>query len=133
MKAIASPAGDHFGSLSLSPLVSRRAFAAGFPWRPVGNSHSSVLLSFFAMSKLVTAAQASAPSGDSVGAATRLIAHNASTVSGGLRFVAPAARRALARERAGIGGSLWVQWSAAILPSAPIPARASAPTYFHKD
>ena len=106
--------------------VSRRGFAADFPWLPVGNSHNSVLLSFFAMSKLVTAAQARAPSGDSVGAAMRFSAHNASTVSGGLRRVPPATRRVLARERAGMGKSLWVQWGVAILPSALLPARASA-------
>ncbi len=55
------------------------------------------------MSKLVTAAQARAPSGDSVGAAMRFSAHSASTVSGGLRRVPPATRRVLARERAGMG------------------------------
>ena len=41
------------------------------------------------MSKLVTAAQASAPSGDSVGDAMRFNAHSASTDSGGLRARAP--------------------------------------------
>ena len=53
------------------------------------------------MSKLVTAAQASAPSGESVGAPMRLIAHSASTVSGGLRLSHGGRRDAAWRGRRG--------------------------------
>ncbi len=49
------------------------------------------------MSKLVTAAQASAPSGESVGVPMRLIAHSASTVSGGCAAAAAGGARAVAR------------------------------------
>ncbi len=51
------------------------------------------------MSKLVTAAHASAPSGESVGDAMRLIAHSASTESGGLA----AARRVVAADSCSAG------------------------------
>src|SRR4051812_46016390 len=82
------PSGDHFGSLSLSPAVSRRA-ATGFTSRAspnaVGKSHNSVRPSLLSMSYAVTAAHAVAPSGESVGAPTRLTAHNASTLNGCLR------------------------------------------------
>jgi hypothetical protein len=63
VNAMRSPAGDHFGSLSLSPAVRRRDLAPDFPASPVGKSQSSVVLSFPAMSKLVTAAQAKASVG----------------------------------------------------------------------
>jgi hypothetical protein len=53
--------------------------------KPVGKSHSEVLLSFFSMSKGVTALQANVPSGDSVGAPCGG-SPSASTSSGGLRF-----------------------------------------------
>jgi hypothetical protein len=73
---------------------------------PVGKSHSSVELSFLSSEKVVTAAQAVAPSGDSVGDAIRLIAQSASTESGGLAEPRPAGRRAAARRRDGMVESL---------------------------
>ena len=75
---------------------------------------------------IVTAAQASPPSGASVGTAMRLIAHSASTVSGGLRLARRTARGGLVlREAAGIGIFLCVQCGVAILPSAPVAPGAS--------
>jgi hypothetical protein len=63
VNAMRSPAGDHFGSLSLSPAVRRRDLAPDFPASPVGKSQSSVALSFPAMSKLVTAGAGERPIG----------------------------------------------------------------------
>src|SRR5207244_5749762 len=83
VNAIHFPSGDQRGSLSLSPAVSLRGFANdGFAPNPVGKSHSSVTPSFLSMSYDVTGAHAYRPSGASVGAPMRLIAHNASTSSG---------------------------------------------------
>ena len=105
MNAIHLPSGDHFGSLSLSPAVNIRApFAAAVAApSPVGKSQSDVLLSFFSMSKRVTALHASAPSGDSVGVPMRRIAQSDSTSSGGLCF---AGRRVAPRSARGIAVSL---------------------------
>src|SRR5258708_7403182 len=82
------------------------------PPGPVGNSQSDVLLSFFSMSKRVTALHAHAPSGDSVGVPMRRMAQSASTERGGLRF---ARRRVVPRGERGIVESLWVQCGFAIL------------------
>jgi len=62
------------------------------------------------MSALVTAAHASAPSGDSVGDATRLISHSASTERGGLAEARRLLRWVLAERAGGIERSFWVQW-----------------------
>ena len=52
-------------------------------FNPVGNSHSSVRLSFVSIAKDVTGAQATRPSGESVGLPMRLICQSAVTSSGG--------------------------------------------------
>src|SRR6476469_6657228 len=93
------PSGDQRGSLSLSPAVSRRGFARACPLDrvPVGYSHSSVTPTLRSIENDVTLAHARLPSGASVGAPMRLIAHSASTSSGGLVAVERALRAGMSR------------------------------------